>query len=134
MNIVLHQMKLILKKNLRFLFFASVIVTVTGLTAITSFAQVKFSAIPSATTIARDQALQIEFVLEGVEEMEAFSAPHFDGFNIIQGPQYGNAMTIVNGNVSRSVNVTYLLMPQKAGRFVISAAQTKVKEDRKSVV
>ncbi|MGE5109147.1 MAG: BatD family protein [Sphingobacteriales bacterium] len=120
-------MKLVLKKNFRFLFFTSRIMAVIILTAATSFAQVKFSAIPSATTIARDQALQIEFVLEGAEEMEGFSAPHFDGFTIIQGPQYGNSFSMVNGVVSHSVSITYLLMPQKNGKQIIAPAQTKIK-------
>ena len=127
MNIVWHQMKLVLKKKLRILFFTSIIIAVISLTAATSFAQVKFSAVPGATAITRDQALQIEFVLEGVGEMESFSPPPFNGFTIIQGPQYGNSFSMINGNVSRSVSVTYLLMPQNPGKIAIAPAQTKVK-------
>lgn len=127
MNIVFHQMKMILKKNLHLPFFTSIFTAVIFLTAIPSYAQVKFSAVPNASTIARDQALQIEFVLEGVDELETFSPPSFDGFTIIQGPQYGNYFSSMNGVVSHSVNITYLLMPQKSGKQIIAPAQTKVK-------
>jgi BatD DUF11 like domain len=121
-------MKQVLNKNLRCIFFSLVVTTVILFIAIASFAQIKFSAVPGATTIARDQAVQIEFVLEGVNEMESFSPPKFEGFTVIQGPQYGNYFSSVNGVVNHSVSVTYLLMPQKDGKLVIAPAQTKVKD------
>ncbi|MBI2730428.1 MAG: protein BatD [Sphingobacteriales bacterium] len=123
-------MKMILKKRLHQTLLISLLITVACLVTQKSFAQVKFSAVPSFTELSRDQALQIEFIVEGIDKIDEFIPPSFNGFTVIQGPVYGNYFSINNGDVSRSVTVTYLLMPKKAGILIIDAAQTKVKGKR----
>jgi hypothetical protein len=127
MNIVFHQMKMVLKKNLRFPLLTSILMVAFCLAASTSFAQIKFTAQVSYNTVARDQALQLEFVVEGAERADDFTAPSFAGFNVMQGPAYGSYFSINNGDVSKGLNITYILMPQKPGKLVIDAAQVKVK-------
>lgn len=127
MNIVFCQMKMVLKKNLRFHLLTFLLLVALLQASPAVIAQIKFSASAGYTTVARDQALQLEFVVEGADRADDFNPPSFLGFNIIQGPAYGSYFTINNGDVSKGINITYLLMPQKAGKLVIDAAQVKVK-------
>ena len=125
MNLECVQIPFLLKKNLRFfslLFFTAGIILPAGILS----AQIKFSANASYSTLSRDQALQVEFMIEGTDRLEDFTAPSFDGFNVIQGPHYGNYFSITNGDISKSVTVTYLLMPQKPGKLVINPAMAKI--------
>ncbi|RTL58377.1 MAG: protein BatD [Sphingobacteriales bacterium] len=127
MNIVSCQMKMVLKKNLHFPLLTLLLIVTSCLVTSAVFAQIKFTAHVSYNTVARDQALQLEFVLEGAESADDFTAPSFTGFNILQGPAYGSYFSVNNGDVTKGLNITYILMPQKPGKLVIDAARVKVK-------
>lgn len=115
-----------LNKQLRQFLLTVCILPVLLLSGSRSIAQIKFSAIPSFNTISRDQALQVEFVVEGSDQLDNFTAPSFENFNIIQGPHYGTYLSVNNGAVSKGTTVTYLLMPRKPGKLIIPPAQIKV--------
>lgn len=127
MNIVFCKMNWLLKKDLRFPFLTSFFLVAFCLATPAIFAQIKFTVNASFTTVSRDQALQIEYFVEGAERADDFIAPSFSGFNIMQGPAYGSYFSINNGEVSKGLNITYILMPQKAGKLIIEPAQIKVK-------
>ncbi|MBI3719387.1 MAG: BatD family protein [Sphingobacteriales bacterium] len=116
-----------MKKNLHFPLLTLLLVVAFCMATPATFAQIKFTAHVSYNTVARDQALQLEFVVEGAEGADDFTAPSFTGFNILQGPAYGSYFSVNNGEVTKGINITYILMPQKPGKLVIDAAQVKVK-------
>ena len=75
------------------------------------------------------EAFRIEFSLNA--KPEDFTAPSFEGFDVLAGPttSQGQSVSILNGKVSQSVSFsyTYVLQARAAGTFTIPAARVKVK-------
>ena len=82
------------------------------------------------------QPLRVEFTLNAVPDKGSFTAPSFDGFDVIAGPveSSGRSIQIINGNstTSASHTTTYLLLPHNSGTFTIGAASVKVDGKRYS--
>jgi hypothetical protein len=90
--------------------------------ALNAMAQVKaFRAEVPRNTIAENEALQITFVIENMEDRN-FSPPDFKGFNVVSGPMKGMSNMNINGVRSSSVTYVYLLQPQASGKLTIGAA------------
>ena len=79
--------------------------------------------------VAVGEAFRIEFSLNA--KPEDFTAPSFEGFDVLAGPttSQGQSVSIVNGKVSQSVSFsyTYVLQARSAGTFTIPAARVKAK-------
>ena len=88
----------------------------------------KFSVKVSKTTVKTNTQFKVDFVLENVGGGQ-FQAPNFEDFTVVGGPNQSSQMSIVNGEVSQSMTYTYMLMPKKAGEFVLPAASMKLKTE-----
>lgn len=81
-------------------------------------------------TVAVGEAFRVEFALNAKPEEETFSAPSFDGFDVLAGPAVsrGQSIQIINGSMTKSVNVTYtfVLLPKQAGNLTIGSAEVEV--------
>ena len=93
--------------------------------------KVSFEA-SSPLTVAVGEAFRVEFSLNASPDDDTFRAPSFEGFDVLAGPAVsrGSSVQIVNGSMTRSVNVTYtfVLLPQTAGNVTIGAAEVAVDE------
>ena len=91
--------------------------------------KVSFEA-SSPLTVAVGEAFRVEFSLNASPDDDTFRAPSFEGFDVLAGPAVsrGSSVQIVNGSMTRSVNVTYtfVLLPQAAGNVTIGAAEVAV--------
>ena len=91
--------------------------------------KVSFEA-SSPLTVAVGEAFRVEFSLNASPDDDTFRAPSFEGFDVLAGPAVsrGSSVQIVNGSMTRSVNVTYtfVLLPQTAGNVTIGAAEVAV--------
>ncbi len=80
--------------------------------------------------VAVGETFRVEFALNASPEDNSFKAPSFKGFDVLAGPAMSQGMSIqnINGNMTRSVNVsyTYVLVAQEAGNFSIESAKVKV--------
>ncbi len=80
--------------------------------------------------VAVGETFRVAFELNASPDKDSFSAPEFEGFDILAGPavSQGSSIQIVNGKMTRSVNVTYtyVLVAQGAGTFNIGRASVKV--------
>ncbi|MFI3321147.1 MAG: BatD family protein [Rikenellaceae bacterium] len=87
------------------------------------WAQDQFT-VSAPTIVALGQPFRVEFV--ATEEIEDFSAPSFDGFNVIAGPTVSTSTNIeyINGVLNRSnrYTYTYVLVPEVEGNAKIGAA------------
>lgn len=88
--------------------------------------EVKFEAKADAKQVLLGNYFQINFTLFNAEG-DRFQAPKFDGFKILSGPNQNSNMTIIQGQVSRSVGYSYYLQPEKVGKFIIPSATITVK-------
>lgn len=80
--------------------------------------------------VAQGEAFRVEFSLNAKPDRDSFTAPDFNGFDILAGPATsdGQSVQIINGKMTKSVShtITYVLLPQSSGTFTIGAASVKV--------
>jgi hypothetical protein len=88
--------------------------------------QVKFTTVASGQEIGRSDYLKIEYVVENAKQIDQLEPPNFPGFTIVQGPMQSSGMTVINGNVSQSIGVSFVLQPEKMGKFTIQGATATV--------
>lgn len=90
-----------------------------------------FSAQASAQQVGTRDQFQVTFVLKDAEGASNFRPPSFSGFSIAGGPYQSNnsSISVVNGQAkqSSSVNITYVLVPNKAGLLTIGPAKVSYK-------
>ena len=63
----------------------------------------------SPLTVAVGEAFRVEFALNASPDDDTFKAPSFEGFDVLAGPAVsrGSSISIVNGSMTKSVNVFY---------------------------
>lgn len=88
--------------------------------------QVKFSTVINETQIGKEDFLQVQYIVENASSVESLTPPVFNGFTVVSGPMQQNGMTIVNGSVSKSEGVSYVLKPSTTGKFSIAGATAVV--------
>jgi len=84
----------------------------------------KFSASVERTTIGLNDRFQVDFNFEGgdVNSISNFKPPTFAGFRVLSGPNQSSSMQIINGKVSGSLSLSYILIPTAIGEFTIGSA------------
>ena len=84
----------------------------------------KFSVSADRTIVGQGEQFQIDFVFEGgnVNNISNFIPPSFNGFKILSGPNQSTSMTIINGKVSGSLTLSYILLAQNLGEYTIGSA------------
>src|SRR5580704_8229211 len=88
--------------------------------------QVKFTTVVSSSNVGKGDYVQIEFVVENAKEIDELTPPDIHGFTIVQGPIQSSGMSIVNGNMSQYKGLSFVLEPEKTGKFIIDGATAMV--------
>jgi hypothetical protein len=88
--------------------------------------QVKFTTVVSSSNVGKGDYVQIEFVVENAKEIDELTPPDIRGFTIVQGPIQSSGMSIVNGNMSQYKGLSFVLEPEKTGKFIIDGATAMV--------
>ncbi len=92
---------------------------------VSAFAQdVKFTAATSNTEVATGDRFQIQFTANA--KITNFKAPDLSNFRVLSGPNQSTSMSFVNGNMSSSISISYVLMAVKEGMFTIKPAVAAV--------
>ena len=86
-------------------------------------AQVKFSTVVDEKEISRGDYLQVQYVVENAQSVEQITPPSFNGFTIVSGPNQQSSMSAINGTVTKSEGISFILKPLSTGRFTISGAR-----------
>ena len=89
-------------------------------------AQVKFSTVVNEKEVGKNDYVEVEYLVENAKSVEQFSAPAFNGFNIVSGPNQQNGMSIVNGVMSKYEGISFVLKPTKQGKITIAGATAVV--------
>ncbi|MDZ4663623.1 MAG: BatD family protein [Bacteroidota bacterium] len=83
----------------------------------------KFYAQVNAKTVQVGQMFECAFIMSASSLSQAeFTAPNFKDFEVASGPNQSSMRQNVNGQVSESLTLAYLLIPKKEGKLVIGAA------------
>ena len=89
-------------------------------------AQVKFTTMVNNTTIARDEVVQVEFLIENVSQVNQFVPPSFKHFQVLSGPNHSSGWSFVNGNLNQYISVGYVLRPLTTGKLILNPAVAKI--------
>jgi hypothetical protein len=106
-----------LKIHFRLVILSILLLFITG-----GYAQLKLSVQVDESRISTEDFLHIQYTIEHAKKINKFIPPSFAGFKVIQGPEYTNGWTLVNGEMNEYVAIGFVLQPNKKGKFVIQAA------------
>jgi hypothetical protein len=96
----------------------SILFFITALANI-SLAQ-KFSASASKTKVAVGETFQISFSLN--TNGSNYKAPNLNDFEVYSGPNQSSSMSLINGVMTQSFSLSYILAPKKEGKFTVGPA------------
>ncbi|MCB0401742.1 MAG: protein BatD [Flavobacteriales bacterium] len=105
----------------------TVVILTLFFTAISSYAQVKFTAATSHTAVKTGDRFQIQFSANAT--MKNFKAPDLSNFRVLSGPNQSTNMSWINGQTSHSITYSYILMAVKEGDFTVGAATATIEGD-----
>ena len=75
----------------------------------------------SPDTLYLNNVGEVRFVIENNNDVK-FIAPHMEMCNIISGPNHSSSFSMINGNVSQSLTISYLVKPEEVGEIEIGSA------------
>lgn len=84
----------------------------------------KLTAQASKTRVAVGESFQISFSLNS--SGSNFKAPALNDFNVYSGPNQSTSMSYVNGAMSQSITLSYVIAAKKEGKMNIGAATVNV--------
>ncbi len=83
------------------------------------FAQ-SFVATVNKNQVGLNEQFQLSYTLNA--NGSNFKAPPLSEFNVLSGPNQSTSMQFINGSMSQSVTLSYILQPKKEGSFKIEPA------------
>jgi len=89
-------------------------------------AQVKLTVLPSKTVVQLNETFQLQFVVEGANEVDEFIPPAFRNFEQLGGFEKTTGVTWINGSLTEYITFTVNLRPKLKGRLPIASAIVKV--------
>lgn len=96
--------------------------------SINLFAQdIKFEVSVSTDSVLMDNYFELSFQLENVSGNN-FSAPTFEDFDVVGGPNQSMMTSYVNGAMSQSLSYTYYLKPKDIGNYFIGPASIETED------
>lgn len=90
------------------------------------FAQEKFYCRVSEKNIAKNETLQIDYVIENAGSINDVNLPEFKSFSVVSGPNQSSETSMINGKTTASYSISFLVQPKSPGKFVIPAASARI--------
>ena len=91
-------------------------------------ADVNFSAGVDKNVVSIGERFTYTVTLEGQGMGADIIPPDFEGFSIVMGPSSSTSIQMINGRVSQSQTVSWVLRAMKPGSAIIGAAKVKIKK------
>ena len=88
-----------------------------------------FYAQVSKNKVAVGEAFQIAFTLNGPGNNLVYS--NLKDFNILSGPNQSQSMSMVNGNISQSTTISFIISAKKEGKITIGPASVMANGNQK---
>ncbi len=88
------------------------------------YAQVKFTSSSSRSQVGTGETFEVTFSLNG--NGSSFTAPDFNGFQVVSGPNVSSSYSSINGRTSVSNSYSFYLTTIKEGTYTIDPASIVV--------
>ncbi|MEZ4857464.1 MAG: BatD family protein [Flavobacteriaceae bacterium] len=102
------------------IFYLFLFLLISGIT----HAQVQFEAKLSKKKLGINERLRVDFEMN--QDGDNFTAPSFEGFRVVGGPNQAISNSWINGKRSYSKTYSFFLSPQRQGNFTIGQASIEV--------
>lgn len=86
---------------------------------------VRFYAETNSRSVPVDGYFEVHFKVDNAAS-DKIVPPDFQGFTVLGGPSYSSQTSIINGSVTRSSSVTYVLQPKSIGIVQIGQATATI--------
>ncbi len=86
--------------------------------------EASFTASVSKNRVVVGEQFQVSFSIN--TNASNFNAPDLNNFITYSGPNQSSSMQIINGSVSQTISINYVLAAKKEGKFTIGAANIQV--------
>lgn len=90
----------------------------------TALAAPKVSGTLSTSTASVGEAVEFELTIEGADAPDEIPVPDVEGLQI-QASGQNRQLSIINGNVSNRLILTYSVVPKREGKFTIPAIEVR---------
>jgi LPXTG-motif cell wall-anchored protein len=77
--------------------------------------------------VVEGNAFQLQYIINDPSSFETISTPRFDNLRLITGPNYYKGNSLVNGKTQAIENITYTVVPLKAGTIRIAPVTIQFK-------
>ena len=88
---------------------------------------VKLEAFVNRNPIKVGERIQYSVKLSNADSDTPVKMPNITDFRILYGPSRSSNVSIINGKMTRSLSISYILIAQKEGEFTIAPASAEVK-------
>ncbi len=82
-------------------------------------AQIKFIATITPENAAKDEYINLKLTVENSSNIQQINPPSFTDFNVLGEPSQESSVNNINGVVSQSISLNYVLQAKKTGNFII---------------
>ncbi len=79
-----------------------------------------FKASASQNTVGVGQQFQVNYSIDA--QAGGFRAPSFSGFDVYSGPNESSSIQFINGSVSQTLSISFILAAKQEGTFTIDGA------------
>lgn len=86
--------------------------------------EASFTASVSKNKVAAGEQFQVSFSIN--TNASNFNPPDFNNFIIYSGPNQSSSMQIINGSMSQTISINYILAAKREGKYSIGAASIQV--------
>ncbi|HMR42485.1 MAG TPA: BatD family protein [Saprospiraceae bacterium] len=87
--------------------------------------QASFEAYTDARQVVKGNTFEVYFTLKNGNGKN-FTPPSFSNFKIVSGPNQSVSTSIINGDVTKELTLSYILLTNKTGTFTIGPATVSV--------
>jgi hypothetical protein len=85
-------------------------------------AQTKFVATINPAQAGINEYITLKLTVENAQNVQQINPPALNDFNLVSGPNQESAVNNVNGVVTQSISLSYILQPKKPGTYNIGYA------------
>ncbi len=85
-----------------------------------------FVTVVNTKDMGKKDYVEVQYKIDHARQIDDLKVPDFSDFTVVQGPSESMGTSIINGAVSQSRSVTYVLQPKHPGKCTVPGAQAVV--------
>lgn len=80
----------------------------------------------SPSQINKDEYTTLKIIVENATDVQGITPPSLKNFMVLSGPSQENSMTSINGHVTKSAAIVFIIKPKRPGKLAIEPATVKI--------